>query len=281
MKMKSISFGKTSWHYLPAEIRPLILEVLLQDGCSLAGFAAVSREWQTIIDRHNFARINLTPSRLADFGPVIYRNRALVRYIWFCLELQEYGCDQCAPSRYEDITLSNADNTLIIKAFEDLFSTLSAWEPNGNLLLDISVHSPSDSEHCFKYLTFGPDTSSDECDGDGCAEQSVMVKLDDHKHGWVAGSQKSVPSYSAISKLFDEIMRVGPFTNYRQENKWWQQLPLVPAVTGLLLRQQNRRRWKPTALAEMFARLPRLQEIYYEPWREWCDIQQPWTDERE
>jgi hypothetical protein len=51
-----------------------------------------------------------------------------------------------------------------------------------------------------------------------------------------------------------------------------------PAVTGVLLRQQNRRRWKPIALAQMFARLPRLQEIHYEPWREWINVQQVWTD---
>ncbi|KAJ9213918.1 hypothetical protein DTO166G4_4529 [Paecilomyces variotii] len=73
-------------------------------------------------------------------------------------------------------------------------------------------------------------------------------------------------------------MGEGPFDDDEQEKHRWQQLPLVPAVTGVLLRQQNRRRWKPTALAQMFARLPRLQEIHYEPWREWIDIQQLWTD---
>lgn len=38
-------------------------------------------------------------------------------------------------------------------------------------------------------------------------------------------------------------------------------LPQAPAVTGVLLRQQTRRLWKPTALAQMFARLPRLKEV--------------------
>ncbi|KAJ5133024.1 hypothetical protein N7448_007182 [Penicillium atrosanguineum] len=68
-----------------------------------------------------------------------------------------------------------------------------------------------------------------------------------------------------------------PFDDGEEEDQWWQQLPLVPAVTGVLLRQQNRRRWKPTALAQMFARLPRLQDIYYEPWRE-CPIRIPTSD---
>jgi hypothetical protein len=73
----------------------------------------------------------------------------------------------------------------------------------------------------------------------------------------------------------------GPVNNDEEENHWWQQLPLVPAVTGVLLRQQNRRRWKLAALAQMFARLPRLREIHYEPWMEWIDTQQPWAYQRE
>lgn len=52
-----------------------------------------------------------------------------------------------------------------------------------------------------------------------------------------------------------------------QQGQWWQSLPMVPAVTGVLLRQQTRQ-WKPAALAHMFSRLPRLQEIHYESWKE-------------
>jgi len=270
--------SKTSWHCLPAEIRLTILDALLRDGCSLASFATVSREWQTIIERHNFARIKVTPSRLADFGSIIQRNRALVGYIWLCLELQEYDCAMCAPQSLEEWGMSNTDNILVTTAFQDLFSTLNAWEPNGNLLLDISVHSPSDADHWFKYLSFRPDTPSDECSRDRYVDQSMRATVDDNKHGWIAGRQVSAPSWDAIFKVFDEIMGEGPFDDDKQENQWWQQLPLVPSVTGVLLRQQTRRRWKPTALAQMFTRLPGLEEIHYEPWREWEETQQRWTD---
>jgi hypothetical protein len=267
-----------SWHCLPAEIRLVVLEILLQDGCSLADFATVSREWQTIIERHNFSRIKLTSSRLANFGLMVRRNRSLVRYIWLCLELQEYNCTECEPQYPELWGLSNADNTLITTAFLDLFSALSVWEPDGTLLLDVSVYSPSNSEHWFKYLTFEPDVSSDVCSRSQNTEQSMLVKANDHYHGWIASSRSSFPTSAAIDKLFEEIMGEGPFNDEEQERQWWQQLPLVPAVTGVLLRQQNRRRWKPAALAHMFARLPGLQEIHYEPWREWLGIQQKWTD---
>lgn len=50
------------------------------------------------------------------------------------------------------------------------------------------------------------------------------------------------------------------------ESQWWQQIPPVPVITGLLLRQQTRRQWLPSTLQAMFAHLPRLQEVVYEPW---------------
>ncbi|KAH7370890.1 hypothetical protein BKA65DRAFT_562826 [Rhexocercosporidium sp. MPI-PUGE-AT-0058] len=268
----------TSWDCFPLELRLAVLEALLRDGCSLANFATVSREWQTIIERHNFSRIKLTSSRVADFGLMVHRNKSLVRYIWLCLELQEYDCTGCENKDRELWGLSNAENTLITTSIQALFSTLSMWEPDSSLLLDISVYSPSDSEHWFKYLTVEPDDAPDRCGRIQHAEQSMLVKATDQHHGWVAGSRISIPSQDAIHNIFDEIMSEGPFDDEEEEGQWWQQLPLVPAVTGVLLRQQSRRRWKPAALAHMFARLPGLQEIHYEPWREWLNDQQPWTD---
>lgn len=47
---------------------------------------------QTPIERHNFARIRLTPSRLPYFASMAHRNRALVRYIRVCFELEKYDC---------------------------------------------------------------------------------------------------------------------------------------------------------------------------------------------
>lgn len=280
--MFSISLGKkqwdSTWDGLPIEIRFLILEALIQDGCPLGRLAAVSREWQTEIERYNFARIRLTPSRLVDFSSMIHRNRALVRYIWFCLELDDYDCTKCAPTRgmltewEEAFAISDTDNCPITTAFQTLFSVLSTWDPNGDLILDISIYSPSDSKHWFKYLTFMPDTP---------LEQTIPTKVyDDPQHGWVAGFRHSAPSMMAICKIFHSIMDEGPFDSEQLELQWWDQLPSVPAVTSVLLRQQNRRRWKPDSLAHMFARFPRLQEVHYEPWREWDSMQRD-TDSSE
>ncbi|EFY85505.1 hypothetical protein MAC_08452 [Metarhizium acridum CQMa 102] len=124
-------------------LRTLVVESLLQDACDLAGFATVSREWKSIIEPHNFARIKLTPSRLAGFESIAHRHRARVRYIWFCLKLLEYDCIECVPSIRDMEGLGNSDNVQITTAFQPLFSTLSTWEPHGTLLLDTSLHSPA------------------------------------------------------------------------------------------------------------------------------------------
>lgn len=132
---------EASWGYLFPEVRLMILEALLEDGCSLAPFVTVSREWQSFIERHVFARIRLTPTRLSEFSSMIHRNRSLVSYIWFCLEIPSYDCARCAPQDVYEWGFSNSDSTLVIKTLQDLFSALSTWEPNGHLLLDIDVHS--------------------------------------------------------------------------------------------------------------------------------------------
>lgn len=73
--------------------------------------------------------------------------------------------------------MDRTDTIVITTALQDLFLALSAWEPNGrSLLLDISVHCPSDSEHWFKYLTFGPDVPcGGECSRGRYTEWSTLL----------------------------------------------------------------------------------------------------------
>ncbi|KAH8880439.1 hypothetical protein GQ53DRAFT_848931 [Thozetella sp. PMI_491] len=279
--MLSPSLGKKPWDSLPGEIRLLIFRSLMQDGCTLAHLAAVSRAWQTDLERYNFARIKLTPSRLKDFGSIIRRNQALVRYIWFCLELDDYNCTQCAPrsgmltneEREAAFTVSDTEHCPITTAFQSLFSILSVWDQDSELMLDISIYSPSDAQHWFPYLTFVPDTPSGRLEGSGLEPTITDQGYHDPLHGWVTGFRHSAPPPEAIYKVFHSVMEEGPFDSDQLEFQWWDQLPSVSAVTRILLRQQNRRRWKPSALAHMLARFPRLKEVYYEPWREWGFLQ--------
>jgi hypothetical protein len=64
----------------------------------------------------------------------------------------------------------------------------------------------------------------------------MLVKVDDYQHGWIVGNRDYTPTGLAIHKVFDEIMGEWPFDDDEKKNQWWQQLPLVPSVTGVLLR---------------------------------------------
>ncbi|KAM5383515.1 hypothetical protein ACJZ2D_001964 [Fusarium nematophilum] len=275
-----MSRDRTSWDCLPPEIRNEIVGLLpvLGGRCSL--LATVSRVWQSIIEPLNFAEISLTVPRLADLNSqaILFRKRSQIRYIWFRVELKPYDCGQCVNTDQDRWGLDNIDNQLIADAFESLFTTLSAWEPRGDLVLDISVYSPSDNQHWFKYLRFCSDTNLGECPSRRGHEQGTTL-INDPAHGWVAGQQVLAPDELAIEQTFDEIMGEGPFDDEEPEMQWWRGLPFVPVVGVVLLRQQTRRRWKPVALANMLTRFPNMKELCYEPWREWTGIERQ-TDKR-
>ncbi|KAL6917869.1 hypothetical protein FSHL1_009298 [Fusarium sambucinum] len=223
--MWSSSPSKKSWDSLPSEIRFLILQSLMQDGSTLACLAAVSRAWQTDIERYNFARIKLTLSRLMDFRSIIRRNHALVRYIWFCLELDGYNCTQCAPRTGvltdeelgAALTVSDTEHCPITTAFQGLFSILSKWDQDSELMLDISIYSPSDAQHWFPYLTFMPDSPSNRLESSGLELTTVTQGYHDAFHGWVTGFRHSAPPRAAIRKVFHSIMEEGPFDSDQSE----------------------------------------------------------------
>ena len=281
-KIRHTASDKGSWTILPTEVRLMILEAALQSGCKLANLAAVSREWQTVIERHNFASIKLTQARLAEFQSMVYHKRILVRYIWLCIELEEYDCSRCAPDDNDLISATENDNFSVTKALQDLFTTLSKWGADTDVALDINIYSPSDSKHWFKHITFEPDTEhapSMRSQGH-CIEQEPEAEVVDTQHIQTHNGQPRVPE-AAFYKVFDEILSTGPFDTEEEEIKWWRQLPQVPVVTSLLIRLQNRRRWNPKTLEKLFTCLPRLLEIHYEPWREWDTWQQELTDKCE
>lgn len=164
---------------MPNEIRRLNFKALIEDGCALSPLATVSREWQIELERHTFSRLRLTPSRLVDFSSMAHRNRDLVGYIWFCLELDTYDCTKCGATILpydeweEAVSISDTKHCPITTAFQNLFSALSTWDYNGDLTLDISIYSPSDSKHWFPYLTFLPDTFFRYARGWRCRTENI------------------------------------------------------------------------------------------------------------
>ncbi|KAJ4136521.1 hypothetical protein NW768_004136 [Fusarium equiseti] len=269
-----MAINKGFWGYLPNEILLEIIRVFPTVGGKCSQLAPVCRLWQSILEPVNFAEISLTVPRLEDpeSQGILFRKRNLIRYIWFRVELKEYDCMLCTTDDINLWGMDDVDNQFIADAFQSLFTTMSAWEPRGDLVLDISVYSPSDNKHWFKYLTFCSDTDF--------AESPPEDELHDPAHGWTGGRQFKDPPIDAVERTFDEIMGAGPFDAEPPEMEWWRSLPLVPAVGVVLLRQQTRRRWKPTALANMLTRLPNMKDLFYEPWRDWCDIIEIETDGR-
>ncbi|KAJ6781063.1 hypothetical protein PWT90_09524 [Aphanocladium album] len=269
--------GKVEQQLVP---RYEITRLLPSIGGKCSQLATVSRAWQSIIEPLNFAEISLTVPRLADPNSqaILLRRRRWICYIWFRVELKGYDCRRCANTDQERWGLDDIDNQFIADAFESLFTILSAWEPRGDLVLDISVYSPSDNQHWFKYLSFCSDSDRGECPSLHGHEEATAL-MNDPAHGWLAGKHAVAPPQFAIELTFNEIMGEGPFDDEEPEMQWWRGLPFVPVVGVVLLRQQTRRRWKPVALANLLTRFPNVQELCYEPWREWTVIETQ-TDQR-
>ncbi|KAF5623722.1 PRANC domain protein [Fusarium sp. NRRL 25303] len=262
-----MAMDRTTWDRFPSHIQNEIIGLLPILGGKRSQLATVSRAWRSIIEPLNFAEISLTVPRLTDLGSqaILARKRNQIRYIWFRVELKRYDCIQCENNDRDQWGLDEVDNQFIVDAFDNLFTTLSAWEPRGDLVLDISIYSPSDNQHWFKYISFYPDTDTGEPSLHG-HEHGATVN--DPAHGWVIGQPILAPGEHAIELTFEEIMSEGPFYDDKTEMQWWRSLPSVPVVGVVLFRQQTRRRWKPLAVANMLTRFPNMKEICYEPWRE-------------
>lgn len=255
-----------SWLDLPAEIRNQILDIIVENDSGLAVLAAVSREWQDRIEPHNFARITITPSRLSHSDTTILRRKSsLIHYIWFSLNLEYYNYElHPYNSQVENV------NSLRIKvAFQRFFTALSSWPSGSNLVLDISIHSPYDTDHRHKFLGYGPETRHTPCsDFHQYEEPSAWPTIDGAGDGRAAGFQDTEANITTSSNISDTTAANGSSGERVLERRWWRRLPLLPAVKGILLRSQTRRQWNPSFLADLLTRFPNIRGLGYEPWRE-------------
>lgn len=244
----------SSWILLPVEVRSMILEeITLQKHPGWASCAAVCKEWRAVIERKNFHRLTLQASCLEGLENIVIRQRDLVQYICLNIELPRYTCRSCQQT--ESMSWSSRHFSITSKAILKLFSVLSSWQPTGCLILELNAYSLSDSQHWFKNYHFGLEH---EDFGDLVQQQEDTTRWHDPKHGWVNGQQVEAPCAQAILRLFYPICLSLP-----------KNIPEVHAVTGFVLRRQLRRQISPAALWLLWERLPRLENIVYEPWRVW------------
>ncbi|PTB65064.1 hypothetical protein BBK36DRAFT_1204094 [Trichoderma citrinoviride] len=164
------------WASLPAEIRTIILQTIArQKHPGWAALASVCTEWQGVLEHANFQKLKLRVSCLDDFDRVASpQRRRIIRHICLDIKLPRDGVWK-------------------------LFAILSAWEPAGDLALELNVNVPLDSWR-------------------------AEARCHDLTHGWLHGRQVAGPPRPAIMKLFQPIFL------------WFQEpLPRVQAVTCFLM----------------------------------------------
>lgn len=267
-----------SWALLPVETRLSILEELadprghsgaetrveagqLQPITSLlsrrhiARYAMVCKEWQSCFEKALFGKLILNQHDFGALSRLVPRQVALIRHVWLRVELCRYDCPDC-DSGSELGRVINANTVVTGEAVYDLFCVLGAWEGvlRQDLTLELSAHSPSDSEHHFKDFDFNDDDPGEQALG-----RREIIAPDDPFHGW-AGGQRMPMARSITRKRVDKIFAF-PVSAFVE-------LPIVRSVTRLLLRRQTRRAWSPVTLENLFKSLPRLETIWFEWWRE-------------
>uniref|UniRef100_A0A0B7K6V4 F-box domain-containing protein n=1 Tax=Bionectria ochroleuca TaxID=29856 RepID=A0A0B7K6V4_BIOOC len=139
---------KGTWFYLPVEIRVMILEeIARQRHCGWASLAAVSREWEAVLEPKNFRSFKLRIPCLGDMERMINRSAHLVRCVWLHIELQRYTCRSCTGS--ESVSWSYCHNTVVKGAIVKLFSILSSWKPRNRLVLELRSHYHDPKHDCY------------------------------------------------------------------------------------------------------------------------------------
>lgn len=254
-----------NWNSFPAEIRAMILEwVALHP--RIAPYAAVSMEWRSAIEKKTFRRLRVEQSCLDELEQYVVRQRGFVRHIWLNIQLREYICQCC---RFRESTAWILLNDKIIRdAILKLFTILSTWGSSreGDLILELNAYSPSDSSHWFKKEYFGSPSENNPLEAE-CHPRGSSSSIDDRKHGWRNGKRVGAPPDSAIRRLY-ELVEI----NFQED------LPEVHAVTSFSLRRQCRRQFFPITLWQLWAKLPRLQNIIYEPWQNYDHPVQSYCD---
>ncbi|KAJ3563677.1 hypothetical protein NPX13_g8115 [Xylaria arbuscula] len=100
---------------------------------------ALSEEFQrslSLIEHSNFEHIKLTLWNLPELNLITNDNRAQVRCISLSLQLE-------GASPFDKEYARTADDCIITKGIHDLFWMLSSWVPQGQLNLEIYIHSPN------------------------------------------------------------------------------------------------------------------------------------------
>ncbi|KKP04157.1 hypothetical protein THAR02_03749 [Trichoderma harzianum] len=248
------------WHFIASELREMILKSIVR--CKYPGWgslAAVSKEWQSVIEVENFRRLKLRYECVFQLEDMVAPERQkLVRHIWLNIGLFDYDCGDCHTR--ETWNQRESNNIKMETALGRLFSVIChwPWQPEQGLKLELNAYSESDSEHFFQHYYIGAEQEENPEEVRPNRVPTRQPPEHDPGHGWIDGQRVVAPPPESIWRLFSAMFLTG-----------FRETPRVAAVTSLLIRRQLRRCFSPFTLQVILDKLPCLLELSYESWRTW------------
>ncbi|TDZ87560.1 hypothetical protein C8034_v006713 [Colletotrichum sidae] len=222
---------------LPPELRAAVVESLIDhwrygdESDSIAGYAAVCKEWQAIIERFNFSRLRVTQLTLNEFGTsMVGSRRGIVRHINLHVQLPTYDNDPCEKKETWEEKAEN--NMCFTRAVYGLFYWMNSWALQDihreGIDLVLSISSPSDLRNANFELW-----------------QRRRWNIRD------IGEKRFAESW---------VDFVGRDEEYQHMNL----LPPVKVIRSFQASPQNHRALMPAAHADIVAGLPGLQEASFD-----------------
>ncbi|KAF4512571.1 hypothetical protein G6O67_001691 [Ophiocordyceps sinensis] len=271
-----------AWHFLPAELRVMILERLSLPShesfqTTMSRYAAVSEEWQTFFEGKIFHRLILHQSCIADFDMIVRgRRRHLVKHIWLRVHFPLYDCPKCkSAERTCELT---ENNEIFTAALCHMLEVLGSWKKEGRFgladggpVLELSMHSPSDSEHFYPDYRLDkhvyPHAHDEDCTDQEYSHQLSCVRQQGQAARSQAGDDFSWPDPTldeAKLRLFGTDIVLDFGCPGLVETK---RLPVAETVKGLLIRRQHLRGLGPKTLFDILECLPGIESMTFEHWR--------------
>jgi hypothetical protein len=219
--------------------------------------ALVCTDWFKFFERQTYRVIFVTQASLNTIGKLTRHHQRLVRYLWVKIDLAAYDCPDCVDYSPQCCDLLRSHNDALVNdTIRRTFDLVRSWDREQGpgapgLTLEISACSPSDMEHVF-YNDLHFDTSPFDVYK---ALERNRPNISHSGHGWIQGRRTGPPSLKSI-------YLVGGFLLCNVDG-----LPIVPAVTGFIVRRQTRWHLGPAILAGIIQSLPCLRCLHIESWR--------------
>ncbi|KAI1129425.1 hypothetical protein F5Y10DRAFT_290968 [Nemania abortiva] len=255
------------WKSLPLEVKHMIFEILLlqpRKRHQISSYATVSKEWQIFFEKHIFHRLVLRQSQIKKFGQLFQtqgQRRELLRHLWLRIELPKY--DLNTSIEYETEPEANKNDQIVTKAVWQLLEILSSWRgKDAELTLELSVNSPSDSQH---YLVpeypLGEGDIYPHFEKEDCTYKGFHAHMSRKRRRRRINAHKIRERECQLNRIFDRCFDLDIETAKIPQHS---QLSRAQVVKKLLIRRQYVCSFSSDALFKIIESLPGLESISLE-----------------